>query len=131
MLDATMLTLERVLDLRSQKHALHTSNIANANVPDYKARKIDFEGRMQAALQVLEQDNPMLKREGQASAQVLEVTPDIYADPLAKPSGDGNTVSSDKEQTEIAKNMIGYQGAVQLLNKKFALQKYVLGEGGR
>ncbi len=132
MVDATMLTLEKVLDLRSKAHSLHTSNLANSNVPEFKARKIDFEARMKVALDSMDGDNnPLLQREGVTAQRVDAVEADVYQDPLAKPSGDGNTVNVDKEQAEIAKNMIGYQGAIQLLNKKLALQKYVLTEGAR
>ena len=46
-------------------------------------------------------------------------------------NGNGNTVDPDREQTEIAKNKIAYDAAVQLMNKKFAMQKYVVTEGGR
>ena len=131
MIDATMSVLEKALDLRMKAHAVHTSNVANANVPDYKAKSIDFDARMREALQALDSNEPRLRREAETAQDISQVEADIYEDPLAKPSGDGNTVNMDKEQTEIAKNTIGYEGAIQLLNKKFALERQVLSEGGR
>ncbi len=131
MIDATWAALEKTLDLRTRAHSIHISNVANANVPDFKAKKIDFEQRMRTALDSLDSQRPLIQREGAAESQISGIEADIYEDPLAKPSGDGNTVNMDREQTEIAKNMIGYQGAIQLLNKKMAMEKLVLGEGGR
>ena len=132
MFDATMAALEKALDIRMRAHEVHISNVANANVPDYKARKVDFEARMREALQPLEQETgTQIERENTVQARVANVEAEVYEDPLAVMNGDGNTVNMDKEQSEIAKNTIGYEGAIQLMSKKFALQKFVLGEGGR
>jgi flagellar basal-body rod protein FlgB len=131
MFDATMFALEKALDLRMKAHEIHVSNIANANVPDYKARKIDFDARMQEAMHALDSSDTMIAREAQAKDGLSRVEADVYEDPLAPMSGDGNTVNMDKEQTEIAKNTIAYEGALQLINKKFSMQKFVLSEGGR
>jgi flagellar basal-body rod protein FlgB len=132
MIDATLSILEKSLEMRARAHEIHASNVANANVPGYKAKKIDFEGRLREAMQELDAPNePMVKTHRLASGTVGEVVPDIYEDPLAKASGDGNTVQMEHEQAEIAKNTIAYQAGIQLINKKFALAKYVLSEGGR
>lgn len=131
MIDATFAALERSLALRSQAHAVHTSNVANANVPGYKAVAIDFDHRMREALSLLDQEQPRLRRESDATQELNNIRPDVYQDPLAVPSGDGNTVNMDKEQSEIAKNTIAYEAAIQLLNKKLALEKFALNEGAR
>ena len=39
----------QVLQLRMQRMNLLTTNIANANTPDYKARDIDFRASLEAA----------------------------------------------------------------------------------
>ncbi len=129
--DATILALQRNLDMRSLSHSIHASNISNANVPGYHSRKIDFEESLREALSDYEGvDEPLVRRQDLVREAVEKVTGQIYEDPLAKANGDGNTVNVDKEMSEIAKNTIGYQTAIQLINKKIALQKYVLGEGG-
>jgi flagellar basal-body rod protein FlgB len=59
-----MAVLERVLDLRMRAHEIYGSNIANANVPGFKAKKIDFEDRMREAVDALGQESrPLLDRE--------------------------------------------------------------------
>jgi flagellar basal-body rod protein FlgB len=133
MVDATTSMLEKALDLRMQAHSLHTSNLANANVPDFKSKKIDFEDRMRKALEPLSETGGTLRlREELAQMRLQNLSADIVADPLARMKGDGNTVDADHEQTELAKNTIGYEGAIRLINKKLAMQKYVLsGDGGR
>jgi flagellar basal-body rod protein FlgB len=129
--DATILALQRNLDMRSLAHSLHSSNVANANVPGYHSRKIDFEEQLREAVSHLELgDETLARRQDLVQEAVEKVTGQIYEDPLAKPNGDGNTVNVDKEMAAIAKNTIGFQTAIQLINKKLAMQKYVLGEGG-
>lgn len=131
MLDATSITLQKALEMQSRALAIHTSNVANANVPNFKTRKIDFENRMREAIGMLDRQAGTLRdKEAQAAESISKVQADVYEDPLAKASGDGNTVNLDKEQAEIAKNMIAYQGAIQLLNKKFMMERLALGEGG-
>ncbi len=133
MTDATLTALEKVLDLRTQAHQIHTSNLANANVNDFKAKKIDFDQRLRAALEPLSDQTGTTKVASEISAQnqLNQVVADVYEDPIAPMNANGNTVNPDKEQAEIAKNMIGFQTAVQLVNKKMALQKYIISEGGR
>jgi len=127
-----MSILEKSLEMRARAHEIHASNIANANVPNFKAKKVDFEGRLREAMEELDAPaEPLIAREEISARKVSEVGPDIYEDPLARASGDGNTVQMEREQTELAKNTIAYQTAVQLVNKKFAMSKYVLAEAGR
>jgi flagellar basal-body rod protein FlgB len=132
LLDATSIALEKALDLRMRKHEVHTSNLANSNVPDFKAKKIDFEARMAEALEAsTDNQEPQIAVERQVKGAISGVRAEVYDDPFARASGDGNTVNSEQEQVELAKNQIGYQGAIQLINKKFAMARYVLSEGGR
>ncbi len=132
MVDATLSILEKALDMRMRAHEIHASNVANANVPGFKARKIEFEESLRGAAESLEIEGlPMRARESRAAAEVQDVSANLVDDPLAKASADGNTVNMEREQTEIAKNTILYQGTTQIISKKLALQKYVLSEGGR
>lgn len=130
-IDATMSVLERSLDLYMRKHEVHASNIANANVPGFKAKSMDFRERLKEVLDSTPKDQPRLAHERQLSDAVQQMAPDIYEDPTLPVNGVGNTVEMEREQTEIAKNTIAFQTAIQLVNKKLALQKYVVGEGAR
>lgn len=130
-IDAASLTLEKVLDLRSRAHAAHVSNIANANVPNYKAKSVEFESELRRAIEQSESKPNLVQQNREAARDLASVDANIFDNPSAAMSGDGNTVNVDAEQAEVAKNYVGYQGAIKLLNKKMAMQKYILSEGGR
>lgn len=130
MFDATLLALHQSLDLRSKAHSIHSSNLANANVPGYKARAIDFQDRLRQALDASENSpEPEIARQNIVKDAIKKVTEQIYEDPLASVNGDGNSVNVDKEMANIAKNNIAYEGAIRLINKKFAMHRYVVSEG--
>jgi flagellar basal-body rod protein FlgB len=130
MTDSTTAILERVLDLRMKAHEVHTSNIANANVPQFKARKIAFDQALQEAVTRSDNEKTLQARELALEAAVQDVNAVVYEDPNAPMKGNGNTVDMEREQTELAKNTIAYDTAIQLINKKFAMARYVLQEGG-
>jgi flagellar basal-body rod protein FlgB len=71
-------------------------------------------------------NTPLSAREEAATQEVQNVEADIYEDPTAPMNGDGNTVNTEREQTEIAKNTLGYETAIQLLNKKICAAKICL-----
>lgn len=131
MVDVTTLALEKALEMRMREHEIHTSNIANANVPNYKAKKIDFQERMRDAMRDLNDGlSPKIHREEATAPEIQSVEPQIYEDPLARMNGDGNTVDMEREQAEVAKNTIAYETALQLISKRFGWSRHVLSEGG-
>jgi flagellar basal-body rod protein FlgB len=130
MTDSTTAILERVLAFRMKAHEVHTSNIANANVPQFKAKKIAFDKALENAVAISERGPTLRANEQALSEAVSEVKAAIYEDPHAPMKGNGNTVNMEREQTELAKNTIAYEAAIQLINKKFAMARYVLQEGG-
>lgn len=130
-MDVASLTLEKSLDLRARAHAAHVSNIANANVPGYKAKTVEFEAELQRAIEHADKKVPLIQKNNLAQRDLASVVGNLFDDPDAAMSGDGNTVNVDTEQAGLAKNYIGYQGSIKLLNKKMAMQKYVISEGGR
>jgi flagellar basal-body rod protein FlgB len=131
MVDATTSLLERVLDLRMKAHEVHVSNIANANVPNYKSKKIEFTQALDDALSNAESAPNMRAQEKALQGAVQEIRSQVYEDPNAPMSSNGNTVNMEKEQTELAKNTIAYEAAIQLINKKFAMARLALTEGAR
>lgn len=116
--------------MRARAHEIHTSNIANANVPNFKAKKISFESRLQEAMGGLDHDDvPLIEREQIAATKLAAINPEIIDDPLARPNGDGNSVNMEKEQVEIAKNTVAYEATIEMIARKFASAKFVIGEG--
>jgi len=91
----------QALELRSQRMALITSNIANAATPGYKARDLDFGAALKARSEGLGTDRAMQ----QATRYRVPVMPSL----------DGNTVEMATEQTAFAENAVAYQATLGFL----------------
>ncbi len=103
----------------------------SSSTPNYKAKKIEFEEALARALDTDGQMNLKTTSDrhynvGNGGFQNLE--PEIYEDPNGIVSLNGNTVDRDKELAEMAENKILSDATVNLINKKLALMKYVVGQ---
>jgi flagellar basal-body rod protein FlgB len=132
--DKTMQALAASLKYRQLRQELISSNIANAETPGYKAKKIDFEEALSRALDTDDQMNMKVTDKkhfdvGNGGFQNLQPEISESADGIV--SLDGNTVDRDKELAEMAENKIMYDASVQLLNKKLGLLKYAIGSDNR
>ena len=113
----------KALELRAERTEILARNIANADTPGYKARDIDFNSILQAhkagtsepgGARVMRTDNRhMAADQGPGVDVSLQ-----YRNPIM-PSLDGNTVDTQLEQTEFAKNNLQLQASFQFLNSKF------------
>jgi len=128
--DKTMKALATSLNFRQMRQEILSSNIANAETPGYKAKRISFEEALSRALDV--DGNQQLNAEDEKHFDVgnggfANIEPEIYEDPNGIVSENGNTVDRDHEMAEMARNKILYDASVQLLNKKLGLLKYTVG----
>jgi flagellar basal-body rod protein FlgB len=55
----------------------------------------------------------------------------VEDNPDADVNNDKNTVDLDKEITTMTENSIAYKAALQMINKKMAMLKYGISEGGK
>lgn len=127
--DKTLQALETALKFRELRQELITSNIANAETPGYKAKRLDFEGALARALDVdgqMEMNAADDKHFDVGSGGFDNLEPEIYEDPNGVVSDDGNTVDREAEMARMAENKVVYDALVQLVNKKLALKKYLL-----
>jgi len=132
--DKTMQALAASLKYRQLRQELIASNIANAETPGYKAKKIDFEEALARALDTDDQMNMKVtdgKHFNVGNGGFKNLQPEIVESDDGIVSQDGNTVDRDKELAEMAENKIMYDASVQLLNKKLALLKYTISSDGR
>jgi len=104
------------LSVRTQRQQLLAANVANADVPNYKARDLDFAQALQQAL-------------SPASAGTLSITTashrpgttqggaqePLYRVPL-QDSIDGNTVELDVERAQFADNAVHIEANLTFLN---------------
>ena len=130
--DKTMQALTASLKFRQLRQELHASNIANAETPGYKAKKLDFEEALARALDV---DDQLQMRTSDSKHYTVggggfnNLQPEVYEDSNGIVSPDGNNVDRDQEMAEMAENKIMYDATVQLINKKLGLLKYAIGSG--
>jgi flagellar basal-body rod protein FlgB len=130
--DKTTNALATSLAMRQLRHNVTSSNIANAETPGYHAKKMDFEGALQRALDLdgmnsLSTSSPEHFAVG--GIAVNKARPDIYEDPNGVVNNDGNTVDIEKEMSALSENAVLYKAALQLINKKMAALKYAATEG--
>ncbi len=127
--DKTMQALAASLKYRQLRQELIASNIANAETPGYRAKKIDFEEALARALDTDDQMNMKVtdgKHFNVGNGGFKNLQPEIVETDDGIVSQDGNTVDRDKELAEMAENKIMYDASVQLLNKKLGLLKYAI-----
>ncbi|OUR96193.1 flagellar basal-body rod protein FlgB [Halobacteriovorax marinus] len=128
--DKTIQALASSLNFRQMRQKIITSNIANADTPGYKTKRIDFEAALARALDVDGQQQLNTADGGHfdvGNGGFGNLKPEVYEDPNGVVSDDGNTVDRDAELAKMAENKILYDAAVQLLNKKIGLMKYAVG----
>lgn len=119
--DSTIDTLNRSLDLHMQRHAVIADNIANAETPGFKAKRIDFEESLARAVEAGEQ--------GLAGRDIASVQPIVSEETQSEMGQDLNTVDMDREMAAMTKNEVQYNAATQAITKKFALLRYAITEG--
>lgn len=127
--DKTSDALALSLRMRQERHNVTQSNIANAETPNYKAKKLDFENALSEALG--QSGMPMETTHGDHFAVGSNSTPTakVYDNPDVAANNDNNTVDLEKEMASLAENSILYKSALQLINKKMAAVKYAISEG--
>jgi flagellar basal-body rod protein FlgB len=113
----------KALEMRAERTELLARNIANADTPGYKARDIDFNAILQA--HKAGTSDPRGARVARTNSRHM-VDPQTsgvevnlkYRNPIM-PSLDGNTVDTQLEQAEFAKNNLQFQASFRFLNGKF------------
>lgn len=127
--DKTLQALASAKKFREMRQEVISSNIANANVPGYKAKRLDFEAALARALDVdgeLTMKVEDSKHFNVGGGGFSNLQPTISEDANGVVSEDGNTVDLQDEMARQAENVVMDSAVVQLINKKLGLMKYVL-----
>jgi flagellar basal-body rod protein FlgB len=109
---------QTALNLRAYRQQLLSSNIANADTPNYKARDIDFSKALGGALNA--RFSPMAL--ATTSSRHIDSAPVSPFDSLAQfrtesqSSVDGNTVDMDVERAAFAENALHYEASITFIN---------------
>lgn len=106
---------ERALSFRAHRNEVLSSNIANADTPNYKARDLDFGQALKSARLESVSLTTTSELHKQAWGTSKEGATMMYRVP-SQPSLDGNTVSTDVEQAQFAENALQYRASLAFLD---------------
>ena len=115
---------EQALQARALRNEVLSSNIANADTPNYKARDVDFGTALREAKGglTMQRTNAMHRDTGGAVHEQPAVK---YRIPT-QPTLDGNTVETDVEQAAFAENALMYRASLQFLNGQIRTLRYAI-----
>lgn len=121
----------KVMDLRLQRQNIVSANLANINTPGYKARRLEFEQDLQAALDdsgTLAKTHPKhlpnaFAAESFAGNLTKEFEPRVV-------QGVDN-VDLDTEMATMAKNNLLYNALATVIHKSFTGMKQTIQDGGK
>ncbi len=129
LMDSTITGLEKTLDLRFRRNEAISSNIANAETPQYRATDLNFAGELDRAFGKSTDD--MM----QTNSKHLDVASNSAAhleeDYSGATKADGNNVDIDIQMGRLAYNSGGYGAATRMLRKKLGMIKLAIREGQR
>jgi flagellar basal-body rod protein FlgB len=130
-LDDTLGIHEIALKLRAQRMELLSSNLANADTPNYKARDIDFRNVLAEYQTETPAQGTTLRTTnarhlgGDGGAPVGDAQ---YRNPL-QPSIDGNTVDPQIEKAKFMENALQYQATLSFIDGRIkTLRKAIRGD---
>jgi flagellar basal-body rod protein FlgB len=109
---------ETALKLRSFRHEVLSSNLVNADTPNYKARDIDFPSVLEAKLKGIADPTSLgldLTHQAHIAVPVRVGGPNKMFRVPVQPSVDGNTVDPDIERGHFVKNSMLTESALSFL----------------
>ena len=114
-----MTILERIIQQAGVRHGVITSNIANVDTPNYKAKDVSF-GQILGNELGLATTNPKHLPHVEGNASGVIVAED------SQPWADKNNVELDVEVAKMTENAMRYEAGVTLLTKKIKMFKNAL-----
>lgn len=128
--DSAFSTVRKTLDLRLKQHGLSTTNLANQDTPEFKAKRIDFRAAFERVL--LQDSSADMKMTDSRHIDALP-TGRAPVETIEAPAWaeDGNSVSPEEEMAVMVSNNLVYNASVEALSRKLALLEYAASDGGR
>lgn len=123
--------LEKALDAATLRQRAIAHNIANINTPGFKRYEVSFEDKLRRALG-LEAGLPLYRTHPYHFPPApTDITPEVSPDNSTTMRQDGNNVDIEREMVNLAQNSLNFNFAVQQLNGRLAMLRYVINEGRR
>jgi flagellar basal-body rod protein FlgB len=123
-IDHTFSVLEAAINGSIARQKVIAHNVSNINTPGFKRFLADF--TVQPGQQTLPLNISSPKHISLTGNQLaLKIEKDNYSEGRA----DGNNVDLEHEMTQMVKNDVYNNAAINQLNKKLAIQRYVITDG--
>ncbi len=123
----------KVMDLRLERQNVVMSNLANMDVPAFKARRLEFEQELQAALNTGAKGKMTRTGGGHLpavfSAGGFEGSMEMGWKPRVVSGLD--SVDMDKEMSIMAKNTLMYNALADIAKKDFEGLQRIITDGGK
>ncbi len=117
-LDNALQFHQDALNARAYRQQLLSTNIANADTPNYKARDVDFSAALSGALGSrmgpLALATTSARHQQSSTAHPLEGLARYRTEQQS--SVDGNTVNMDVERAAFAENALHYEASITFIN---------------
>jgi flagellar basal-body rod protein FlgB len=120
--DRTIGILARSLDLRTSGHKALSSNIANAETPNYRSKNIPFQKVLESSIVHT------------STISLVQTHPAHFTGGFETPvemESSTEAVNIDQEMAKLAENNLMFQAGVQALVKKLEALNVTITEGGR
>ena len=130
----TLPVLEKALDLRSVRHTLISSNIANIDTPNYRSFDLQFKEEMNRAVGS-GKTIPLSKTDGAhlpaTGSDESGLSSRLVDDSLELSSANGNGVNIDREMMKLSENNLMYNATAQIVSKKLQGLRTAINGSGR
>ncbi|MBF0137623.1 MAG: flagellar basal body rod protein FlgB [Magnetococcus sp. DMHC-1] len=123
---------KNLLDLRQRRQEIITSNVANADTPGYKARRLNFEAQLAEAMSPPPGELALARTDGRhfPNDGFMPATGELQEVESAISKGDGNTVDMEQEMAQQTANQLLYNYAAQSLSGQISRLRMVI-DGGK
>ena len=125
----TISLLEKTLDLRSMRHNLIISNVANIDTPNYKAFDIIIKEELEKTMgaeKAIKLENTRSKHLPGRETCPGNVKSRDSGDQQITLRNDGNSVDIDREMAKLSENNLMYNALAQIISRKFTGLKDVI-----
>jgi flagellar basal-body rod protein FlgB len=112
-------TLEQLIHFAGMRHGVLTSNIANADTPEYKAKDVGFNQALDVELELRTTTAGHIKNtDNGLSGEIKPEKSDSWED--------GNNVEVDMEVAKMTENAMLFQAGISMLQTKIRMFKTAL-----
>jgi len=126
--ERTFNLVKTALKIRSYKHSLLASNIANVDTPGYRRKDISFEKIIQSYLSEKNRLKTTHPKHFDGSFKNIYKLLKAYEEETL---GTPNNVNLEEELVQLTENQMLYEATLQALSKELERLKEAITEGGR